>query len=94
MLLASRRAGNEAQQVLAHLTGVEMSPSVSFRESRPQGERAQGVQQRLDAQAAMVVLLTPRKKGNLARATVAREGPVSGGLDRGDNWMRSGAGKA
>jgi hypothetical protein len=27
VLLASRRAVNEAQQVLAHLTGVEMSAS-------------------------------------------------------------------
>jgi hypothetical protein len=93
VLLASRRAVNEAQQVLAHLTGVEMSASAWFREPRPQGARAQAVRQKPDAQAATVVPLTQREKGNLARQTVAREGPVSGALDRRDNRMRSGARK-
>ena len=96
MLLASRRAVNEAQQVLAHLTGVEMSASAWFREPRPQGARAQAVRQKPDAQAATVVPLTQREKGNLARETVAREGPVSGALEsQGQSdalWRKEGLG--
>jgi len=73
-----------------------MSASAWFREPRPQGARAQAVRQKPDAQAATVVPLTQREKGNLARETVAREGPVSGALEsQGQSdalWRKEGLG--
>ena len=51
-VLASKMPVEEAAKVLAHLTGVKLSAATLHREARRQGERAQLVRQRLDAQAA------------------------------------------
>jgi hypothetical protein len=51
-LLASKLPLSEAATVLKHLTGIELPAPTLHREARRQGQRAQAVRERLDAQAA------------------------------------------
>lgn len=51
-LLASKMPVSEATAVLTHLTGVKLPATTLHRQARRQGQRAQTVRQRLDAQAA------------------------------------------
>jgi hypothetical protein len=51
-LLASKLPVSEAAAVLKHLTGVSLPETTLHRQARRQGERAQAVRARLDAQAA------------------------------------------
>lgn len=58
-LFASQMPAEQAAKLLEYLTGVKLSAATLHREARRQGERAQVMRQRLDAQAATESVAQP-----------------------------------